>query len=556
MKSDVKIAQEAELEPISDIAEKIGLSEDDIEPRGDYEAKLSLDTIKEYKDKEPGNLILVTTMTPTRSGEGKTTTSIGLTQAFWKMGEKATLGIREPSIGPTMGIKGGAAGGGYSQVLPMEDINLHFTGDMHAIGIAHNLLSAMINNHMHRGNEMNLDTRKIVWPRVLDMNDRALRNIVAGLGGTSDGMPNESTFGITASSEVMAILCLADGIEDLKDRLSDIIIGYTHDREPVTAGEFGGVGAMAALLKHAIKPNLVQTIEGVPAFIHGGPFANIAHGTSSLVSTKLGLGLSDYFVTEAGFGSDLGAEKFFNIVCREGDLEPDVAVMVATVRALKRQGGVSRKDLEEENLEAMKKGLPNLDKHLKNIQMFGVPVVVAINRFPSDTQEEIDYLKELCENIEVPYAVTEIYQEGGDGGIELAEEVKEICDEKESDFRPLYSLKEEPEEKIRDIATKIYGANDVVFTPQAKKDLQRIKKDDLADLPICMSKTHYSLSDDRKLRGRPKDFKVKVRKVRVNAGAGFLIPMAGDITTMPGLPSHPAAKDIDIDEDGKISGLF
>ncbi len=556
MKSDVKIAQEAELEPISDIAEKIGLSEEDIEPRGDYEAKLSLDTINEYKDKDHGNLILVTTMTPTRSGEGKTTTSIGLTQAFWKMGEKATLGIREPSIGPTMGIKGGAAGGGYSQVLPMEDINLHFTGDMHAIGIAHNLLSAMINNHMHRGNEMNLDTRKIVWPRVLDMNDRALRNIVAGLGGTSDGMPNESTFGITASSEVMAILCLADGIEDLKDRLSDIIIGYTHDREPVTAGEFGGVGAMAALLKHAIKPNLVQTIEGVPAFIHGGPFANIAHGTSSLVSTKLGLGLSDYFVTEAGFGSDLGAEKFFNIVCREGDLEPDVAVMVATVRALKRQGGVSRKNLEEENLEAMKKGLPNLDKHLKNIQMFGVPVVVAINRFPSDTQEEIDYLKELCENIEVPYAVTEIYQEGGDGGIELAYEVKEICDEEESDFRPLYSLKEEPEEKIRDIATKIYGANDVVFTPQAKKDLQRIKKDGLADLPICMSKTHYSLSDDRKLRGRPKDFNVKVRKVRVNAGAGFLIPMAGDITTMPGLPSHPAAKDIDIDEDGKISGLF
>jgi len=556
MKSDVEIAQEAELEPIEDIAEKIGLGEENIEPRGNYEAKLSLDTIKEYKDKDHGNLILVTTMTPTRGGEGKTTTSIGLTQALWKMGDKATLGIREPSIGPTMGIKGGAAGGGYSQVLPMEDINLHFTGDMHAIGIAHNLLSAMINNHMHRGNEMNLDTRKIVWPRVVDMNDRALRNIVVGLGGTSDGMPNESSFGITASSEVMAILCLADGIEDLKERLSDIIIGYTYDREPVTAGEFGGVGAMAALLKHAIKPNLVQTIEGVPAFIHGGPFANIAHGTSSLISTKLGLSISDYFVTEAGFGSDLGAEKFFNIVCREGDLEPDVAVMVATVRALKRQGGVSRKNLEEENLEAMKEGLPNLDKHLKNIQMFGVPVVVAINRFPSDTQKEIDYLKELCENIEVPYAVTEVYQEGGEGGIELAEEVKEVCDKKQSNFRPLYSLKEEPEEKIRDIATKIYGADDVVFTPQAKKDLRRIKKHDLADLPICMSKTHYSLSDDRKLRGRPKDFKVKVRKVRVNSGAGFLIPMAGDITTMPGLPSHPAAKDIDIDEDGTISGLF
>ncbi|MFW5945257.1 MAG: formate--tetrahydrofolate ligase [Candidatus Natronoplasma sp.] len=556
MKSDVEIAQEAELEPIGDIAEKIGLSEDDLEPRGNYEAKLSLDTIKEYKDKDHGNLILVTTMTPTRGGEGKTTTSIGLTQAFWKMGEKATLGIREPSIGPTMGIKGGAAGGGNSQVLPMEDINLHFTGDMHAIGIAHNLLSAMINNHMHRGNEMNLDTRKIVWPRVLDMNDRSLRNIVVGLGGTSDGMPNETSFGITASSEVMAILCLADGIQDLKERLSDIIIGYTYDREPITAGEFGGVGAMAALLKHAMKPNLVQTIEGVPAFIHGGPFANIAHGTSSLISTKLGLSFSDYFVTEAGFGSDLGAEKFFNIVCREGDLEPDVAVMVATVRALKRQGGVPRKNLKDENLEAMKKGLPNLDKHLKNIQMFGVPVVVAINRFPSDTQKEIDYLKDLCEKIEVPYAVTEVYQEGGEGGIGLAEEVKKLCDEKKSNFRPLYSLKEEPEEKIRDIATKIYGATDAVFTPQAKKDLKRIKQNGLDELPICMSKTHYSLSDDRKLRGRPRDFKVKVRKIRVNSGAGFLIPMAGDITTMPGLPSHPAAKDIDIDEDGKISGLF
>ncbi len=556
MKSDVEIAQEADLEPMVDIADKIGLSEEDIEFKGDHEAKLTLETIRKYKDKDDGNLILVTTMSPTRNGEGKTTVTIGLTQALWKSGIKAMLGIREPSIGPTMGIKGGAAGGGYSQVLPMEDINLHFTGDMHAIGIAHNLLSAMINNHMHRGNDMDLDSRKIVWPRVVDMNDRALRHVVVGLGGTSDGMPNESSFGITASSEVMAILCLADGIEDLKDRLSDIIIGYTHDREPVTAGEFGGVGAMAALLKHAIKPNLVQTIEGVPAFIHGGPFANIAHGTSSLLSTKLGLSLSDYFVTEAGFGSDLGAEKFFNIVCREGDLEPDVAVMVATVRALKRQGGVSRSDLDEKNLEAMKRGLPNLDKHLKNIQMFGVPVVVAINRFPSDTQEEIDYLKDLCEKIEVPYAVTEVYQEGGDGGIELAEEVKEICDEDKSNFRPLYSLKEDPEEKIRDIATKIYGAKDVVFTPQAKKDLKRIKKDDLDDLPICMSKTHYSLSDDRRLRGRPKDFNVKVRKVRVNSGAGFLIPMAGNITTMPGLPSHPAAKDIDIDEDGTISGLF
>lgn len=556
MKSDVEIAQEADLEPMEDIAEKLDLSEEDIELRGDHKAKLNLETIRDHKEDDDGNLILVTAMTPTRSGEGKTTVTIGLTQAMWKMGLKTTLGIREPSIGPTMGIKGGAAGGGYSQVLPMEDINLHFTGDLHAIGIAHNLMSAMINNHMHRGNEMNLDNRKITWPRVVDMNDRALRNTVVGLGGTSSGMPNETSFGITASSEVMAILCLADGIEDLKDRMSDIVIGYTHDKEPVRAGDFGGVGAMASLMKHAIKPNLVQTIEGVPAFIHGGPFANIAHGTSSLLSTKVGMSLSDYFITEAGFGSDLGAEKFFNIVCREGDLKPDATVMVATVRALKRQGGVSRKNLKEKNLEAMKEGLANLEKHLQNIQMFGVPVVVAINRFEHDTQEEIDYLKDLLESIDVPYAEVEVYQKGGEGGMELAQEVKEICDKNKSDFRPLYSLKESPKEKIRDIATKIYGADDAIFTSQANKDLKRIKRMGLEDLPICMSKTHYSLSDDRKLRGRPKNFKIKVRKIRINAGAGFLIPMTGDITTMPGLPSHPAAKDIDIDEDGKISGLF
>ncbi len=556
MKSDVEIAQEAELEPMSDIAEKIGLSEDDIELVGNHKAKLSLDAIREHKGKEDGKLVLVTTMTPTRSGEGKTTVTIGLTQALWKQDKKATLGIREPSIGPTMGIKGGAAGGGYSQVLPMEDINLHFTGDLHAIGIAHNLMSAMINNHMHRGNDMNLDTRKITWPRVVDMNDRALRNTVVGLGGTSDGMPNENSFGITASSEIMAILCLAEGITDLKERMQDIIVGYTYDRKPIKASDFGGVGAMAALLKHAIKPNLVQTIEGVPAFIHGGPFANIAHGTSSLISTKIGMSLSDYFITEAGFGSDLGAEKFFNIVCREGDLEPDVVVMVATVKALKRQGGVKRKNLDEENIEAMKKGLPNLSKHLENIQMFGLPVVVAINRFPEDTDKEIEYLEELCENIEVPYSVVEVYQDGGDGGLDLADEVVEQCEKNESRFSPLYSLKESPKEKIHDIATKIYGAKDVVYTQQAEKDLRRIKKIGLDKLPICMVKTHYSLSDDRKLRGRPKGFEVKIREVRLSAGAGFLIPMAGDTTTMPGLPSTPAACDIDIDEDGSISGLF
>lgn len=556
MKSDVEIAQEAELEPMTDIAEKIGLSEDDIELMGNHKAKLSLDAIRENRDKEDGKLVLVTTMSPTRSGEGKTTVTIGLTQALWKQGKKATLGIREPSIGPTMGIKGGAAGGGYSQVLPMEDINLHFTGDLHAIGIAHNLLSAMINNHMHRGNDMNLDTRKITWPRVVDMNDRALRNTVVGLGGTSDGMPNENSFGITASSEIMAIMCLAESIIDLKERMQDIIVGYTYDREPIRASDFGGVGSMASVLKHAIKPNLVQTIEGVPAFIHGGPFANIAHGTSSLISTKIGMSLSDYFITEAGFGSDLGAEKFFNIVCREGDLEPDVVVMVATVKALKRQGGVKRKNLDKENIEAMKEGLPNLSKHLENIQMFGLPVVVAINRFPEDTDKEIDYLKELCENIEVPHAVVEVYQDGGDGGLDLADEIVEQCEKNESRFSPLYSLKESPKEKIHDIATKIYGAKDVVYTQQAEKDLRRIKKIGLDNLPICMVKTHYSLSDDRKLRGKPKGFELKIREVRLSAGAGFLIPMAGDITTMPGLPSTPAACDIDIDEDGNISGLF
>ncbi|MGM0510625.1 MAG: formate--tetrahydrofolate ligase [Thermoplasmatota archaeon] len=556
MKSDVKISQEAELESMADIADKVGLGEDEIELWGSHKAKLTLDAVRRYREKKGGNLVLVTTMTPTRGGEGKTTVTIGLTQALWNMGEKAMLGIREPSIGPTMGIKGGAAGGGYSQVLPMEDINLHFTGDMHAVGIAHNLLSAMINNHMHRGNELKIDSRKITWPRVLDMNDRALRNTVVGLGGSSHGMPNENSFGITASSEVMAILCLANGLTDLKERMSNIIVGYTHKNDPITVDDIKGVGAMAALMKHAIKPNLVQTIEGVPAFIHGGPFANIAHGTSSLLSTKVGMSLSDYFITEAGFGSDLGAEKFFDIVCREGGLEPNVVVMVATVRALKRQGGVSSKKLKEENLEAMKKGLPNLSKHLENIQMFGLPVVVAINRFPSDTQKEIDYLKELCENIEIPHSVVEVYQKGGEGGMELAEEVKKHCCKKNGRFRTLYSLDETPREKISNIATKIYGATDVVYTPQAKKDLRLVDNIGLENLPICMVKTHYSLSDDRKLRGRPSGFKIKVREIRINSGAGFLIPMAGDITTMPGLPSRPAAVDIDIDENGDITGLF
>ncbi len=554
MKSDVEIAQSAELEPMVDIAGKLGLSKEDIEPWGKHKAKLTMEAIRSYRSGGKGRLILVTTMTPTRGGEGKTTVTIGLSQALWRREKKSLLGIREPSIGPTMGIKGGAAGGGYSQVLPMEDINLHFTGDLHAIGTAHNLLSAMLNNHLHRGNKMNIDPRKVTWPRVVDMNDRALRNTVVGLGGKSHGMPMENSFGITASSEVMAALCLAEGLTELKERMSKMIVGYTFDNEPITASDIGGVGAMGAVMKHAIKPNLVQTIEGGPAFVHGGPFANIAHGTSSLLSTKIGLSLSDYFVTEAGFGSDLGAEKFFNIVCREGDLKPDAVVMVTTVRALKRQGGA--KDLKKEDLEAMKRGLPNLSKHLENIQMFGLPVIVAINRFPSDTEKELEYLKELCDNIQVPSAVIEIHQKGGEGGLELADLVIDICKGGKSRFSPLYSLHEGPREKIYDIATKIYGAKDVVYTQKASRDLRRIERIGLGELPICMVKTQYSLSDDRKLKGRPSGYEVKIREVGVSAGAGFLIPMAGDITTMPGLPSRPAALDIDVDENGRISGLF
>lgn len=556
MKSDVTIAQEVDLEPIIDVAAKIGLSDNDIEQWGSHKAKLTLDAISKYCKGSGGKLILVTTMTPTSGGEGKTTITIGLTQALWRKGIKAMLGIREPSIGPTMGIKGGAAGGGYSQVLPMEDINLHFTGDLHAIGTAHNLLSAMVNNHLHRGNRLDIDPRKIVWPRVVDMNDRALRNTVVGLGGRIHGMPMENSFGITASSEVMAVLCLTEGLSELKERLSRMIVGYTFEGDAIRTNDVGGVGAMAALMKHAIKPNLVQTLEGGPAFIHGGPFANIAHGTSSLISTKVGMNLADYFITEAGFGSDLGAEKFFNIVCREGDLKPDAVVMVATVRALKRQGGVSKKDLDKENVGAMKKGLSNLSKHLENIQLFGLPVVVAINRFPSDTDKEIEYLSKLCEKIDIPHAVVEVHEKGGEGGLELADELLKICRSESSNFSPLYSLSENPRDKIYDISTKIYGAEDVVYTQQAARDLRRIQRHDLEDLPICMVKTQYSLSDDRKLKGRPSGFEIKIHEIGVNAGAGFLIPMAGDITTMPGLPSRPAAVDIDIDEDGKISGLF
>ena len=554
MKTDVEIAQNAELEPMADIAAKIGLKEDDIEPWGSHKAKLTMDTIRRYRDGGKGHLVLVTAMSPTRGGEGKTTVTIGLTQALWSMGKKSLLGIREPSIGPTMGIKGGAAGGGYSQVLPMEDINLHFTGDLHAIGTAHNLLSAMVNNHLHRGNKMNMDPRKVTWPRVVDMNDRALRNTVVGLGGKSNGMPMENSFGITASSEVMAALCLSNGLTELKERLSRMIVGYTFDYDPITASDIGGSGAMGALMKHAIKPNLVQTLEGGPAFIHGGPFANIAHGSSSLLSTKVGLSLSEYFITEAGFGSDLGAEKFLNIVCRQGKLDPSAVVMVATVRALKNQGGA--RDLGSEDLDALKRGLPNLSKHLENIQMFGLPVIVAINRFPTDTEKELKYLKELCDSIQVPNAVIDVHRKGGEGALELAEHVIRICEKGSARFSPLYPLQEDPVDKIYDIATKIYGAKEVIYTPQASRDLRLIERIGLGGLPICMVKTQYSLSDDSKLKGRPSGFEFKIREVRVSAGAGFIIPMAGDITTMPGLPLRPAAMDIDVDEEGRITGLF
>lgn len=556
MKSDIEIAHEAELEPIEHIAGKIGLGSEDIQPLGKYRSELTFDALERYRGREGGNLILVTAMTPTRKGEGKTTITIGLAQALCRMGKKATLGIREPSIGPTMGIKGGAAGGGYSQVLPMEDINLHFNGDFHAIGLAHNLMSAMINNHMHRGNDLDIDSREIVWPRVIDMNDRALRNVVVGLGGSTDGVPHEHSFGITASSEVMAILCLAKDLPDLKERLSKSIVAYTSDGDPVRISDIGGVGAMAALLKHAFKPNLVQTIEGVPAFVHGGPFANIAHGTSSLISTKVGMALSDYFVTEAGFGSELGAEKFFDIVCREGDLEPDATVLVATIRALKRQGGLDDESLEEENLDAIEEGMPNLVKHLENVQKFGVPVIVAINRFPSDTDEEINHLEELLEVIGVSYAVVEVHQKGGLGGMNLAERVVNAVGEGGKDFNPLYSLDESPENKISKIGEEIYGAGEVIYSQRAKRDLQRIRRIGLDYLPICMAKTHCSLSDDESLLGRPSGFELNIREVRVNSGAGFIIPMAGEIRTMPGLPAEPAALGIDIDKDGTISGFF
>ena len=555
MLTDIEIAQRAKLQPIEAIAQRAGLKVGEYERWGGHKAKVKLEVMNRLKNNEKGNLILVTTTSPTRAGEGKTTMTIGLAQALAKQGHRAMLGIREPSMGPVFGIKGGAAGGGYSQVLPMEEINLHFTGDMHAITAAHNLLAAVINNHMHHGNLMCLEPRRIYWNRIMDMNDRALRNMVVGLGGTKSGMPQEDSFDITAASEIMAILCLSRDLKDLKKKISEIVIAEDRDGNFIKAEDMKVVGAMSLLLKEAIKPNLVQTIEGVPAFVHGGPFANIAHGTSSYISTLLGLHLSDYFVTEAGFGSDLGAEKFFDIFCRKTELVPSAVVMVSTVRSLKMNGGMDRENLDEENLEALKRGIDNLRRHLSIIDLYGVPSVVAINRFGTDTQNEIDLLIESCEELNVPVAVSDHYEKGGEGALQVADLVIKTIRERPCRFKLLYDDGLSIEEKIERVCRKVYGSGKVDFSLDAKKNIRIFSEKGYSELPVCMAKTQYSFSDDKNLLGAPEDFEMTVSDVRLSAGAGFLIPYMGDINTMPGLPKKPAAEGMDI-ADGKVTGLF
>lgn len=549
MKSDIEIARSANIQNIFNIAEKIGIQKDEIIPCGDYKAKISLEIFKRIKDNKKGKLILVTTINPTPEGEGKTTVTIGLAQALAKLGKKTMLSIREPSLGPIMGMKGGATGGGYSQVLPMEDINLHFTGDMHAITSAHNLLASLLDNHIHHGDTFHIDQRYIVWPRVLDISDRSLRNVVVGLGGPKDGVPHGDSFAITPASEIMAILCLSKNLNDLKERLSKIIVAYTYDNKPITAKDLNAVGAMAVLLKDAIKPNLVQTIECVPALVHGGPFANIAHGTSSLIAINMGLKLADYFVIEAGFGSELGAEKFFDIVCRVGELKPDVAVMVVSLKALKRNGYGS-------DLEAVKTGLSNLEKHLENISFFGVPVIVGINHYEEDKDEEIEIVENYCKSKAIPVAVLDVWEQGGEGGIELAGKLINLIHNEKSNFHYLYDNNISIKEKIDTIAKKIYGAERVVYSVEAERDIELCKRQGLDNLPICVAKTQYSLSDDSGILGRPKGFKITVRKIKFSAGAGFLVPMTGKITTMPGLPPKPASEKINIDSKGNIFGLY
>lgn len=556
MLTDIEIAKQADIKPISDIAEKLGISADELEFYGKYKAKLPLSLLKKYENKEDGKLILVTAINPTPAGEGKTTVTVGLGEAMNRIGKKAVIALREPSMGPVFGIKGGAAGGGYAQVIPMEDINLHFTGDMHAITAANNLLCAIIDNHIQQGNELRIDPRRILFKRCLDMNDRALRNVVIGLGGKVNGVPREDGFMITVASEIMAILCLSSGIKDLKERLGSILTAYTYDGTPVYARDLNAVGSMAALLKDAIKPNLVQTLENTPALMHGGPFANIAHGCNSVTATRLALMLGDYCITEAGFGADLGAEKFLDIKCRCADLKPSCVVIVATIRALKYNGGVPKTELSKENTVALKNGIVNLETHIENMRKYGLPVVVAINRFATDTEAEIETIEAFCKEKDVPVSLTEVFARGGEGGKELAEKVVKTIETKEAHFKPIYDEKLSIKEKLNVLAKEIYRAGDVVFTSNAEKAISEIEKLGKDKLPICVAKTQYSLSDDPQKLGSPKGFTLTVRDVRLSAGAGFIVALTGDIMTMPGLPKQPAAYKIDVDDDGNVSGLF
>lgn len=556
MKSDIEIAQEAAMLPIQKVAESLGICEDDLELYGKYKAKLSDALIEKTKDNPDGKLILVTAINPTPAGEGKTTTSVGLGEAFGKLGKKAVIALREPSLGPCFGIKGGAAGGGLAQVVPMEDLNLHFTGDFHAITSANNLLAALLDNHIQQGNELGIDPRQIVWKRCLDMNDRVLRNVVVGLGNRMDGMVREDHFVITVASEIMAILCLAEDMEDLKRRLGKIIVAYTFDGKPVTAEQLSATGSMAALLKDAMKPNLIQTLENTPAIVHGGPFANIAHGCNSVRATRAALKLADYVVTEAGFGADLGAEKFFDIKCRKAHLAPSAVVLVATVRALKYNGGVAKGKLGEENLTALAEGIVNLEKHIENLQKYGVPIVVTLNSFVTDTQEETAFVEKFCRERGCEFAISRVWEKGGEGGIELAQKVLETLEHKKSDFKPLYGDSLSLKEKIETVAREIYGADGVTYAPAAEKELARITELGMGELPVCMAKTQYSLSDDPGKLGRPTGFTVNVREVYVSAGAGFVVAINGSIMTMPGLPKRPAANSIDVNQDGVITGLF
>jgi len=557
MLTDIEIAQSAKLLPISEIAKKIGLLEEEYEPYGRYKAKITDDFIKRMENKPDGKLVLVTAINPTPAGEGKTTTTVGLAMAMNRIGKNTVIALREPSLGPVFGMKGGAAGGGYAQVLPMEDINLHFTGDFHAIGAANNLLAAMLDNHIHQGNALGIDVRRITWKRCVDMNDRQLRFVTDGLGGKVNGVPREDGFDITVASEIMAVLCLSSSITDLKERLSRIIVGYTFSDEPVTAGQLNAAGAMAALLKDALKPNLVQTLEGTPALVHGGPFANIAHGCNSVTATKMALKLADYAITEAGFGADLGAEKFLDIKCRMAGLTPSAVVMVATVRALKMHGGLDKKALGEENLIALEKGIPNLLRHVSNIKnVYKLPCVVAVNRFPTDTDNEINFIIEKCKELGVNVVLSNVWAEGGKGGEELAKEVVRLIDEEKGDFTFSYELDGTIEEKIDAIVKKVYGGDGVILTPNAKKQADRLTEIGFGNAPVCMAKTQYSFSDDPTKLGAPEGFTVTVRNLKVSAGAGFIVALTGDIMTMPGLPKAPAAERIDIDENGKITGLF